>query len=369
MRECYWVDVRTPEEPGGLLIRVGRGGRDLEEQVTCVPDKVWKPLREQYTDALDYVERCAYSQTEGLEHEEVQRAADALHRIRTQLYQEVFAPALPDWRKASVLVKRDPALLHLPLAPTIASVSRQEALRFELPLDVHPHVPLAEAIQRAAQPDTWPRPHPRDLTLLVGDDIGQGGFLPARKGQLQGTVQELATGMAWAVQAWLNLEHGMKAAKSQGARVIHPFTVSDVLDSLEGQHGDCLQFIVELPPPQKGTAYLRCHEALLDLTALKDRLLTYRQQRVWNSPVQVVDLMGCHSSGPLYELFAATGVKHITSQTVSLQTGWVCAVFRRLYEERFLDGKTTFAHAWIRASLGLLPPETEGRVSQDDEPG
>jgi hypothetical protein len=369
-RPALWVSLRRPsEDPDGLAIAFGRGGDSRALQTTHLPAEQWQPLWQAYLQAVRYASQEDFTLfTQGPSWEVWQDAAELLRAARARLVQEALLPSLPDWTSAALLAHRTQELMLLPLAPLLADVHPQAALCFELPLDVHPSLPLDAVIQRAASPEAWPRPRPDELTLLVGDDLGQGEIFRSRSGEPDLSAELSAEDLVIISAYQHHLELGLEAAARQGVRIVRAFTSDDFLTSLEGGYGDCLQFIAELPAPGPAGAHLRCADGLVQLPRLQEKLQELRNSGAWRSPVRMADLEACSSSEALHSLFTAAGVPDLTSRPLTLHTGRICLMVRRLYERGLLDGKTPFAHAWIRAELSSLPPERGGGVSQRDEP-
>lgn len=371
MKPASWISLRpSSEDPGGLEIAFGRGGDPRALRLTRIPAEQWQPLWHGYTQAVHYANQEEFTLfTRGPAWEAFCHAAGLLRALRARIAREVLQPALPDWTSTALLVHRTPELMLLPLAPLLADAWPREAMRFQLPLDVHPSLPLDTVLQRAERPESWPYPRPEELTLLVGEDLGQGQIFRSPSGEPDLSPELSAEDLAIITLYQHHLEQGLEAARRQGARVVRDFTCDDFLGSLEGGYGPCVQLIAELSPPQ-GVAgpHLRCTDGLLALSKLQGLLHPLRAVGQWRSPVRMVDLEACSSAEALYPLFELAGVPDITSRPLTIHTGRICLMVHRLYERGLLDGKTPFAHAWIRAELASLPAEGAAGVSQGHEP-
>lgn len=347
MKRGLWVRLDLQGEPPALRVQIGTGGAADICQVDLVSDDDWGPLWDEYVDARDHAARHPWVTLEGSAHAIHYPPARArLREARLALYQRLRQGILGAVGDSPLVSHRDPALAEMPLAPLFACAGSDS-----LPLDLHPRLPFAAAVALAADPGAWPRPTPAEVTVLCATDLGEGAALAAGRPAVGSPpavrAQDLAPVLLWR----RDLDAALRAAAAQGATVHRGLRADDVFSVAEGRFGPVVQLIAAVDVAAGEGPLLLCDDAALSLDHL-GRALAGAAAGGWRSPLRALDLQTCVSSGPLSAAFHRAGVLHVTSTPDLLHPGRLCHRLRRFYEDRRLDGRTIFQHAWIRVGLG-----------------
>jgi hypothetical protein len=213
----------------------------------------------------------------------------------------------------------------------------------ELPWDLHPRLADKTLVGLAADPAAWPRPKPETTTILVGADQGAGTVFESADQFVPGF--DSAAVLQWNVE----LKRGLDRAKDAGA-TLRPLTTDAVLTTIEGDFGPHVQLVGHVVRNAVGDETLVCDNGDLNLAVLLRRVLQLRE-RGFRSPLRSIDLSTCVSSGAFSAVFHAVGVWCVASRPDALHPAWVARGLRIMYEQQFLDGRSAFHHAWIRAFL------------------
>lgn len=333
MPPWFYLDV----DPRGRLIVV------REEPIGLVEADIWRPAWDAYTRANTSADAAPYAESEE-DVEAVCAAQDELRDASAAIY-ALLSGIVGAELDTGPAVGRSPALAAMPLAPLVA-LARPDLLH-RLPWDVS-GVALDAMPRAVAELARWCLPTPRDLTILVPQQLGLGRMFAAFVGEPRTPhARHDFTAKIREVARWLgNLELALDAARLAGAEVIRPAHRRDFLEVLDGRHRRCLQLVAHIDEHHD----LHLDDGTLSLSTLRERVAV-NVDAGWRSPLAAADLSACGSEAQLAGILRSAGVAQVSARFTRIYLGPAAAWLRAIYERGLFDGATPISHAWLRAAL------------------
>jgi hypothetical protein len=339
-----WLEL-SERDPDTLSLAWGIGG----EPAGSARLSGWARLREvcrrtqrrSESVGWTFLDLRVATEARALEEQHAQALAAAWNAIET---------ALPtSFARASFASVRGPELLELPVGALVAAAHPRRISEGTLPFDAHPALRLTgpEYASRLAE---LPLPRAGQLTLLLGDDLGQGAYLSqaAPEGQrLAITPEGLAETLAFG--EWR--QRAMIAAETAGVRVVQGFTVEAFITEVLEAPRPFLMIAAHLEPSSSETdGGVACSDGLVRLPQLFELMSGIAREGA-RLPLASVDLLLCSAAEQLASCFFAAGLLATNSATSLIPSGKLLVLLSRLFERNLLDGNRAFQHAWAASAL------------------
>jgi hypothetical protein len=355
--DVEWLAIDWPGLGADVTLTRGHQGEPAPILRATITADRWRPHWIAYRGALARVARHRYVAFAGPDADVSRSAHLGLRAACAHLYALMADIGRSDLGTTPTIVLRSPTLVDLPLSRLVAAARPDLLDARALPWDLDPRYPLARAPALAAEAPRWCLPRAEAMTILMPNALDIGRLYAGSPSTIAGD-DELSSRNAALMARWTyDLERGLCAARAAGARVVRPATVTDVVQSLEGDHGDCVQLIAHLDEEDR----LHCDDGLLAI----ERLLALVRDRVaggWRSPLRSIDLLVCGSHARLAGVLYEAGVEYVSSYRDEIHVGVLARWVRALHEQRVYDGRTPFAHGLLaimerRAATSLAPED------------